>query len=163
MANGILTDMFSQARAEALPKDDWRRRSPNHTEPGLSLNLALRDALRPIASRHETTVSAIAVAWAAAWPGVTGAIVGARSAQQVDGWLPAGSLTLAAADLGIEPLCRVSCVVCRVPRKQQPKRRSSSGGLYGPVVASSLSCDRLPHRRESRRPRLGVTSCRRVT
>jgi aryl-alcohol dehydrogenase-like predicted oxidoreductase len=34
-----------------------------------------------------------------AWPGVTGAIVGARSPQQVDGWLPAASVTLDTRDL----------------------------------------------------------------
>ena len=31
--------------------------------------------------------------------GVSGAIVGARSARQVDGWLPAGTLTLSPEDL----------------------------------------------------------------
>jgi aryl-alcohol dehydrogenase-like predicted oxidoreductase len=39
------------------------------------------------------------VAWVLAQPGVSGAIVGARTASQVDGWLPAGSLELSAADL----------------------------------------------------------------
>jgi aryl-alcohol dehydrogenase-like predicted oxidoreductase len=34
------------------------------------------------------------VAWTLAWPGVTGAIVGARRAGQVDGWLPAMQLQL---------------------------------------------------------------------
>jgi aryl-alcohol dehydrogenase-like predicted oxidoreductase len=68
-------------------------------EPQLTRNLALRDSLRPIAARHGTTVSAVAVAWTLAWPGVTGAIVGARAAEQVDGWLPAGTLSLSQADL----------------------------------------------------------------
>jgi aryl-alcohol dehydrogenase-like predicted oxidoreductase len=36
---------------------------------------------------------------AGAWPGVSGAIVGARTAEQVDGWLPAGTLTLTPVDL----------------------------------------------------------------
>ena len=34
-----------------------------------------------------------------AWPGISGAIVGARSPEQVDGWLPAGNLTLTADDI----------------------------------------------------------------
>jgi aryl-alcohol dehydrogenase-like predicted oxidoreductase len=59
----------------------------------------LRDALRPIAKRHRTTVSAIAVAWTIAWPVVTGAIVGARSPQQVDGWIDAATIKLTSADL----------------------------------------------------------------
>jgi len=99
MASGILTDSFSRERVEAMAEDDWRRRSNSHSEPELSRNLALRDALRPIAARNGTTVSAVAVAWALAWPGVSGAIVGARKPEQVDGWLPAGSLVLSGADL----------------------------------------------------------------
>jgi aryl-alcohol dehydrogenase-like predicted oxidoreductase len=39
------------------------------------------------------------VAWTLAFPGVTGAIVGARSPGQVDGWLPAASLELKDDDL----------------------------------------------------------------
>jgi aryl-alcohol dehydrogenase-like predicted oxidoreductase len=99
MASGILTDSFSRDRVEAMAKDDWRRQSDGHTEPALSRNLALRDALRPIAARHGTTVAAIAVAWTLAWPGVSGAIVGARTPEQVDGWLPGGSVSLSPADL----------------------------------------------------------------
>jgi aryl-alcohol dehydrogenase-like predicted oxidoreductase len=41
----------------------------------------------------------VAVAWALAWPGVSGAIVGARTPAQVDGWLAAGSLELTGTDL----------------------------------------------------------------
>ena len=44
-------------------------------------------------------VAAVAVAWTIAWPGVTGAIVGARSAEQVDGWIGAASLKLTGQDL----------------------------------------------------------------
>jgi aryl-alcohol dehydrogenase-like predicted oxidoreductase len=82
-----------------LAADDWRRRSPEFQYPKLGRNLALRDALQPIARRYSTTVSAVAIAWVLAWPGVTGAIVGARSADQVDGWIGAASLTLSPADL----------------------------------------------------------------
>jgi aryl-alcohol dehydrogenase-like predicted oxidoreductase len=99
MGSGILTDSFSRERVAAMADDDWRRGSPGHNEPGLTRNLALRDALRPIAARHGTTVSAVAVAWTLTWPGISGAIVGARTPAQVDGWLPAGSLVLSAADL----------------------------------------------------------------
>ena len=44
-------------------------------------------------------MSVVAVAWTLAWPGVTGAIVGARSAEQVDGWIGAASVELSARDL----------------------------------------------------------------
>ena len=94
MQSGILTDTFSAARVEAFAPDDWRRRGPEFKSPQLERNLGLRDALKPIAARHHTTVGAVAIAWVLSWPGVTGAIVGARSAEQVDGWLPAATLTL---------------------------------------------------------------------
>jgi aryl-alcohol dehydrogenase-like predicted oxidoreductase len=99
MQSGLLTDNFSAGRVAAMADDDWRRRSPEFQNPHLSRNLALRDALRPIARRHGTTVSAVSIAWILAWPGVTGAIVGARSAEQVDGWIPAANLILTDADL----------------------------------------------------------------
>jgi aryl-alcohol dehydrogenase-like predicted oxidoreductase len=99
MQSGLLTDTFSRENVAKFAEDDWRRRSPEFNEPNLSRNLALRDALRPIAQRHHATVSAIAVAWTLAWPGVTGAIVGGRSPQQVDGWIGGASLQLTTADL----------------------------------------------------------------
>jgi aryl-alcohol dehydrogenase-like predicted oxidoreductase len=99
MQSGLLTGSFSEARAAALGTDDWRSRSPEFQSPRLENNLALADALRPIATRLGTTVGAIAVAWTLAVPGVTGAIVGARRPNQVDGWIAAGHLELTAADL----------------------------------------------------------------
>jgi aryl-alcohol dehydrogenase-like predicted oxidoreductase len=99
MQSGLLTGSFTEARAAALGKDDWRSRGPEFQSPRLQNNLALADALRPIAARHRTTVGAIAVAWTLAAPGVTGAIVGARSPEQVDGWIDAGHLDLTGPDL----------------------------------------------------------------
>ena len=100
MQSGILTGNFSASRVAAMAGTDWRRRSAEFLEPRLSRNLALRDALRPIAYRNGTSVAAVAVAWTLAWPGVTGAIVGARDARQVDGWIEAASLQFSAEDLG---------------------------------------------------------------
>lgn len=99
MQSGLLTDNFTAERVAAMAADDWRRRSLEFQHPDLNRNLALRDALRPIAERHATTVSAVAVSWTLSWPGVTGAIVGARSPAQVDGWISAATLVLTAADL----------------------------------------------------------------
>jgi aryl-alcohol dehydrogenase-like predicted oxidoreductase len=99
MQSGILTDTFSAARVAAFAPDDWRRRGVEFQSPQLERNLALRDCIQPIAARHNTTVGAIAIAWVLSWPGVTGAIVGARSPEQVDGWLPAATVALDARDL----------------------------------------------------------------
>jgi aryl-alcohol dehydrogenase-like predicted oxidoreductase len=99
MQSGLLTDRFSAERVSLLANDDWRRRAPEFQQPSLGRNLTLRDALRPIAKRHDTSVSAVAIAWTLATPGVTGAIVGARTPAQVDGWIDAASITLPPADL----------------------------------------------------------------
>ena len=99
MQSGLLTDRFSAERVAKMADDDWRRRAPEFNSPHLERNLALRDALRPIAKRHGTSVSSVALAWVLSWPGVTAAIVGARSPEQVDGWINAGNLELSQADL----------------------------------------------------------------
>ena len=99
MQAGLLSGSFTPERAAALPADDWRSRSPEFRGDLLRRNLALASALAPIADRHDTTVGAVAVAWTLAWPGVTGAIVGARRPAQIDGWLKAADLALTGADL----------------------------------------------------------------
>jgi aryl-alcohol dehydrogenase-like predicted oxidoreductase len=99
MGSGLLTGRFSRERAAALEQGDWRRSSEQFTDPALSRNLELQDALRPIAERHGTTPAAVAVAWTLGWPGVSGAIVGARSPEQVDGWIGAADLELDDADV----------------------------------------------------------------
>ncbi|MGY2093517.1 aldo/keto reductase [Nocardia gipuzkoensis] len=99
MQSGLLTGTFSRERVQTLPENDWRRGHPDFTT-NLDRNVALAAALRPIAQRHGSTVGAVAVAWTLHWPGMTGAIVGARNAAQVDGWLPAASLQLDQSDLG---------------------------------------------------------------
>lgn len=99
MQAGLLSGSFSESRAAGLSAEDWRSESRFFRGDALNRNLALADALRPIAVRHQTTVAAIAVAWTLEWPGVTGAIVGARRPEQVDGWLDALSLRLSTDDL----------------------------------------------------------------
>jgi aryl-alcohol dehydrogenase-like predicted oxidoreductase len=99
MQSGLLSGSFTPERAAGLASDDWRSRNPEFTGENLTRNLALVDALRPIAARYDITVGALAVAWTLAWPGVTGAIVGARNPKQVDGWVSAAHQTLSQADL----------------------------------------------------------------
>ena len=99
MQSGLLSGTFDAERARRLPEGDWRRESPDFSEPRLSASLALAERLRPVAGRHGVPVAAVAVAWANAQPGVTASTVGARRPSQVDGWLAAGSLTLTPTDL----------------------------------------------------------------
>ena len=98
MQVGLLTDSFTPERIAELDHDDWRRTHPEFTSPRLERNLALRDALVPIAREHSTTTGAVAVAWVLAQRHVTGAIVGASAASQVDGWLAAADLRLTYKD-----------------------------------------------------------------
>jgi aryl-alcohol dehydrogenase-like predicted oxidoreductase len=99
MASGLLTGAFTAWRAARLDPGDWRRGHPDFTGPALTANLALAHALRPVGERHGVTPAAIAVAWTLSFPAVTGAIVGARSPEQVRGWLPAATLELKEDDL----------------------------------------------------------------
>jgi aryl-alcohol dehydrogenase-like predicted oxidoreductase len=99
MHSGLLTGTFTKQRAARLSFGDWRSRSADFRGERLRRNLALADALAPIAERRGTTVASLAVAWTLAWPGVTGAIVGARRPAQVDGWLQAATLELGNDDL----------------------------------------------------------------
>jgi aryl-alcohol dehydrogenase-like predicted oxidoreductase len=99
MQSGLLTGAFTPARAAALPENDWRSRSPDFSGEGLRRNLALAEALKPIAARHGVSQGAVAAAWTLTWPGVTAAIMGSRSPAQVDGWFAATTLELSHADL----------------------------------------------------------------
>jgi aryl-alcohol dehydrogenase-like predicted oxidoreductase len=99
MRSGLLTGRFSAERVAALPADDWRATAPDFTGPGLTRNLRLVDALTPIAAGLGCTLPELAVAWTLAWPGVDGAIVGARRPEQVDGWVDAAEVDLTADDL----------------------------------------------------------------
>ncbi|MFZ0059247.1 MAG: aldo/keto reductase [Acidimicrobiales bacterium] len=117
MQAGLLSGTFSAARAAALAPDDWRRRSEDFSGDDLERNLALAEALRPIAARYSTSVGAVAIAWTLATPGVSGAIVGARSPSQVDGWFAAASLTL-----GGEDLAEIAAAVERIGAGEGPTR-----------------------------------------
>ena len=99
MQSGLLSGRFTAERVAALAEDDWRRSGPQFNEPRLARNLQLAEWLRPIAEAHQESVGAVAVAWTLAWSGVTGAIVGARSPEQVDGWIGAAGLRLNDAEL----------------------------------------------------------------
>jgi len=85
MRNGLLSGAMSKERVEAFAADDFRRRVPDFQEPALSRNLRVAELLKSIGARHGRTAGEIAIAWTLRHPAVTGAIVGMRSPQQVDG------------------------------------------------------------------------------
>ncbi|MBZ5662917.1 MAG: aldo/keto reductase [Acidobacteriia bacterium] len=125
MQSGLLTDTFAASRVARMAGDDWRRNAAEFQEPNLGRNLALRDALRPIAQRHACSVSSVAIAWTLSWPGMTGAIVGARTPAQVDGWIQAATVQLTPEDRE-----EIASAISRTQAGSgplRPARRASTG------------------------------------
>ena len=85
MKSGLLTGAMSRERVAQLAPDDFRRRVAHFQEPKLSENLALADKLKEIGARHGRSAGEVAIAWVLRHPAVTTAIVGMRSARQVQG------------------------------------------------------------------------------
>jgi aryl-alcohol dehydrogenase-like predicted oxidoreductase len=94
MASGLLTGAMTRQRVDALSMSDWRSRDVEFQEPRLSKNLALVERLREIGERHGRPPGQIAIAWTLRNPAVTGAIVGARNAKQVEGNVGAANFRL---------------------------------------------------------------------
>jgi aryl-alcohol dehydrogenase-like predicted oxidoreductase len=89
MVSGLLTGTMTAERIAALPADDWRHRGSEFSEPRLSRNLRLVEVLREIGNGHNVNPGVVAVGWALHHPAITAAIVGGRSAWQVEGLAPA--------------------------------------------------------------------------
>ncbi len=94
MQAGLLTGKMTAERVKGFPADDWRRKAAEFIEPQLSRNLRLAELLGKIGGRHGVGAAVVAIAWTLRLPAVTGAIVGARSAEQVDGFIGAASFRL---------------------------------------------------------------------
>ena len=99
MKSGLLSGGMTRERVAALPADDFRRRVPNFQEPLLTRNLELAELLRAIGKRHGRTPGEVAIAWTLRHPAVTAAIVGMRSAKQVDGVIGAAEFRLSQDEL----------------------------------------------------------------
>src|SRR4029450_13450200 len=111
-----------------MPPDDWRRRAPYFQEPNLGRNLALRDALRPIAQKHGVNVGAVGIAWTLASPGISGGAV-ARPQPPAGGRLDPGPST---------PARR------RGPRRDRPRDRANRRGLRAAAPRVSEPRDPFP-------------------
>jgi aryl-alcohol dehydrogenase-like predicted oxidoreductase len=98
MHSGLLTGAMSKKRVNELPDNDFRKRAKNYQEPLLSRNLEIAALLGEIGSRHGVMAGVVAIAWTLHNPAITAAIVGGRSAKQVDGVLPAATFRLSEAE-----------------------------------------------------------------
>ena len=99
MKSGLLTGAMTRERIAAMPADDFRQRTPNFKEPLLTRNLELAELLGTVGKRHGRTAGEVAIAWTLRHPAVTGAIVGMRSAKQVDGVIGAADFRLSADEI----------------------------------------------------------------
>ncbi|MFP4440006.1 MAG: aldo/keto reductase [Chloroflexaceae bacterium] len=99
MASGLLTGKMTHARVAQLPENDWRRNNPQFQEPKLTQNLQLVERLREIGRRHDCSPGEVAIAWTLRHPAVTGAIVGGRNPEQVEGIIGAGAIRLDQSDI----------------------------------------------------------------
>jgi aryl-alcohol dehydrogenase-like predicted oxidoreductase len=99
MKSGLLTGSMTRERVATMPDSDYRKRTPNFKEPLLSRNLELAELLAAIGKRHGRTAGETAIAWTLRHPAVTGAIVGMRSAKQVDGVIGAAQFRLSADEI----------------------------------------------------------------
>jgi len=61
--------------------------------------MAIAEVLKEMGKRHGCTAGAVAIAWTLRNPAVTGAIVGGRSAAQVEQTAGAGEIRLTESDL----------------------------------------------------------------
>jgi aryl-alcohol dehydrogenase-like predicted oxidoreductase len=100
MHSGLLTGAMTKERVAKLPEDDFRKRAKNYQEPLLSRNLAVADFLAAIGKRHGVSAGVVAIAWVLHHSAVTAAIVGGRSAKQVEGVIPAAEFRLSEGEFG---------------------------------------------------------------
>ena len=111
MKSGMLTGAMTRERIENMHADDFRKRTPNFQEPLLTRNLNLAELLREIGKRHGRSPGEVAIAWTLRRPEVTGAIVGMRSARQVEGVIGAADFRLSQDEIQeIETFMKKSAV-----------------------------------------------------
>jgi aryl-alcohol dehydrogenase-like predicted oxidoreductase len=94
MHSGLLTGAMTKDRVANFPSDDFRRNAKNYQEPLLSRNLAVADFLAKIGAKHGVSAGVVAIAWTLHHSAITAAIVGGRSAKQIEGVIPAETFRL---------------------------------------------------------------------
>jgi aryl-alcohol dehydrogenase-like predicted oxidoreductase len=80
------------------PTDGRSRRATFRPENRARINAALESVAAPIAERHRATIGQVAIAWTLAQPGVTAAIVGARTPDQARENAAAADIALSAEE-----------------------------------------------------------------
>ena len=109
MMSGLLSGKMTRERISKLPYDDWRKGNPEFQEPRLYRNLWLAELLKNVGRHHGLSAGEIAIAWTLRLAAVTGAIVGGRNPDQVDGILDAANFRLSEDEIdGIDRFARAN-------------------------------------------------------
>ncbi|HEX7901805.1 MAG TPA: aldo/keto reductase [Planctomycetota bacterium] len=96
LEHGLLTGKATAGRT--YKEGDLRLGHPSFTPENLARVGALLDRLRPIADGHRATLSQLVIAWTIAQPGLTHALVGARTPEQARENARAGEIRLGDGD-----------------------------------------------------------------
>ena len=98
LEQGLLTGKVDTARA--FPETDGRSRRATFTpENRRRVNELLSRVVAPIAAKHSATVAQVVIAWTVAQPGITSAIVGARTSDQARENARGGEIALASEEI----------------------------------------------------------------
>jgi aryl-alcohol dehydrogenase-like predicted oxidoreductase len=94
MMSGLLSGKMTRERINNFPEDDWRKNNREFQEPRLYRNLWLAELLKNIGRHDGLSAGEIAIAWTLRLSEVTGAIVGGRNPEQVEGIVGAADFRL---------------------------------------------------------------------
>jgi aryl-alcohol dehydrogenase-like predicted oxidoreductase len=109
MMSGLLSGKMTRDRVNNFPEDDWRKHNPEFQEPRLYRNLWLAELLKNIGRHHGLSAGEMAIAWTLRLSAVTGAIVGGRNPDQIDGVVGAADFRLSAKEIdGIDRFARAN-------------------------------------------------------
>ncbi|OLT12437.1 aldo/keto reductase [Pseudonocardia sp. CNS-139] len=126
LSRGLLSGAWSSGRT--VSPGDFRGYAPRFQGQHLAHNLALVEALRPIAQARSATVAQLVVAWVASRGADVVPLVGARTPAQLADVLGAADLTLTADEL--------AAVEAAVPAD------AAAGSRYPDVVMHELDSER---------------------
>ncbi len=101
MASGLLSGRMTRDRVNSFPADDWRTRAPHYQEPALTENLKTAEKLEKIGEKYGRSAGEAAIAWVLRHEAITGAIVGIRNPEQIDGLIGSGTFRLSPEEIAL--------------------------------------------------------------
>ena len=125
LETGMLAGSITRERVATFgPRDVRLERSEVFTEPQLSRCLELVERLSELAGSLGRSVAELASGWVLSWPGMSAAILGARTVRQLDGWAGHGS-----DELPAEVMAQIAVLLDQTGAGVGPVRPAA---LHGP-------------------------------